>query len=184
MPCYCHILYTGLMSPSRTPVAAHRNSILNNSVTTPNASGTLNRRSGGGGGNTFSSSDILQTKLRSLLNTSIDHGQPDVHFSSKMMPESPSSYDQHMQYMSPKKLSHQEVGVWIVEDCWVLVMFLFVLHTVISVTRPKQRPVRIFSERLFVTTITAPTSHSQRRWYFLIRHRRLTIANRRWLSND
>lgn len=99
------------MSPSRTPVTAHRSSISNtlasNAYGTPNA-GTISRRSGGG--STFSSSDLLQTKLRSLLNTSIDHGQPpDAHYSGKMMPDSPSSYDQHLQYISPKKLSHQEV---------------------------------------------------------------------------
>lgn len=108
-----------MMSPSRTPTAHHRNASTVSSGTNSfgNQSSSTNRRSGG----IISSSDLLQTKLRSLLNTSLDHSQqeplykdgPSVHRSGKLKPD--SQYELHAQYASPKKLSHQEVSVSLIK---------------------------------------------------------------------
>lgn len=67
----------------------------------------MTRRSGS------TSSDILQTKLRSLLNTSAENRESaplrDVDLLKKFKTNSPSNYDRN-KYMSPKKI-HQEVRV-------------------------------------------------------------------------
>ena len=72
------------MSPSRTPILHHRSS--------------SSRRS------TSSSSDMLQNKLRNLLNSSGDSSKDLPELNTKYKAESPN-YDIN-KYMSPKKLSH------------------------------------------------------------------------------
>ncbi|XP_037035192.1 uncharacterized protein LOC119073697 [Bradysia coprophila] len=97
---------SSLMSPSRTPLPHQRSS-------------SITRRSGS------ANSDILQTKLRSLLNTSTenkDSTPSDVDIISKFMkPDSPNNYDIN-KYMSPKKLN-QELTVLPDPNCDVSVFF-------------------------------------------------------------
>lgn len=76
------------MSPSRTPLPHQRSS-------------SITRRSGS------ANSDILQTKLRSLLNMSTenkDSSPNDVDILTKFKPDSPNNYDK---YMSPKKFNQE-----------------------------------------------------------------------------
>lgn len=84
-----------LMSPSRTPLPHQRSS-------------SITRRSGS------ANSDILQTKLRSLLNTSTENKEStplsDVDILTKYQPDSPNNYDIN-KYMSPKKLNQEVRGM-------------------------------------------------------------------------
>lgn len=94
------------MSPSRTPIPHHRTS--SSTTSSIGASATISRRS------TSSSSDLLQNKLRTLLNASENSnkeskGVTDLGLMTKFKSDCSSSYDIN-KYMSPKKL-HQEVSI-------------------------------------------------------------------------